>query len=308
VRPYVEYWLFAYLQASVFANRDFIELPDGEVRLSHPLNSHLAHTAALWRKACEPIAEWLARSFDRVSSAAPARAALAPAVAPPSRAKPEAKPLMTGIIRTLAPPLPTFISAAHGRRASALSVLKQRAGTKDEPVPAACWDCGRALRPEHRAFCSDDCAETYRWAMGSAAPSLRFRPGCRRNNTARQRSPASEHWRNCLRPTIARCATGTRRSYSRAFREWTRPRSPKARRSGAVMPTTLSPARVYRTRGTIRTSPRSSASSCLGRLLQPCRPRRVRSLADFHYPSPFGRAIGVRSRASFSAPMPPIPT
>jgi CRISPR/Cas system-associated endonuclease Cas1 len=40
VRPYVEYWLFAYLQASVFANRDFIELPDGEVRLSHRLNPH----------------------------------------------------------------------------------------------------------------------------------------------------------------------------------------------------------------------------------------------------------------------------
>lgn len=59
VRPYVEYWLFAYLQASVFANRDFTELPDGEVRLSHPLNAHLAHTAALWRKACEPVAEWL---------------------------------------------------------------------------------------------------------------------------------------------------------------------------------------------------------------------------------------------------------
>ena len=138
--------------------------------LSHPLNSHLAHTAALWRKACEPIAEWLARSFDRVSSVAPARAALAPSVAPLSRAKPEAEPLMTGIIPTLTPPLPTFITAAGGRRVSAPSVLKQRAGTKDEPVPAACWDCGRALRPEHRAFCSDDCADNYRWAMGKRRP------------------------------------------------------------------------------------------------------------------------------------------
>jgi hypothetical protein len=61
-----------------------------------------------------------------------------------------------------------------------------------------------------------------------------------------------------------------RRSYSRVFREWTRPRSPKARRSGAVMPTTLSPARAFRTRGTIQTSPRSSALSCPGRLLPRC--------------------------------------
>src|SRR5438270_5764744 len=59
VRPYVDYWLVAYLTSSVFANRDFVELPDGEVRLTHPLNSHLAHSAMLWRKACEPVAGWL---------------------------------------------------------------------------------------------------------------------------------------------------------------------------------------------------------------------------------------------------------
>jgi CRISPR/Cas system-associated endonuclease Cas1 len=47
VRPYVDYWLVAYLASSAFANRDFTELPDGEVRLTHPLNSHLAHTAML---------------------------------------------------------------------------------------------------------------------------------------------------------------------------------------------------------------------------------------------------------------------
>src|SRR5215469_18931777 len=88
IRPYVEYWLFTYLQATSFANRDFHELPDGEVRLSHPLNSHLAHTAALWRKASEPIAEWLAQSFERASGIAPVRAVLAPSVVPLSRAKP----------------------------------------------------------------------------------------------------------------------------------------------------------------------------------------------------------------------------
>src|SRR4051794_4350703 len=38
---YVDYWLLAYLGASVFANRDFTELSGGEVRLTHPLTSHL---------------------------------------------------------------------------------------------------------------------------------------------------------------------------------------------------------------------------------------------------------------------------
>jgi hypothetical protein len=162
VRPYVEYWLFAYLQASVFANRDFHELPDGEVRLSHPLNSHLAHTAALWRKACEPVAQWLAQSFDRASGLGQVRPALAPFAVSSSRTERQSQPS----IPTLAPPLPAFITPAHGRRVSAMSVLKRRAGVSDEPVPAACWECGRALTPDRRAFCGDDCAANYRRVMG----------------------------------------------------------------------------------------------------------------------------------------------
>jgi hypothetical protein len=172
IRPYVEYWLLTYLEATALANRDFHELPDGEVRLSHPLTSHLAHTAALWRKASEPIAEWLARSFHRRSSHTPMRAVLAPSVAAVSRQRPVSQALVTEIIPALAPPLPTFITAAGGRRISAPSVLKQRAGVRDDPVPATCWECGRALSPERRAFCSDDCADSYRQAMGKRRPVL----------------------------------------------------------------------------------------------------------------------------------------
>jgi hypothetical protein len=164
VRPYVEYWLFTYLQATVFANRDFHELPDGEVRLSHPLNSHLAHTAALWRKACKPMAEWLARSFERTSRLAPVRAVLAPSVAPLSRAKPEAEPLTRGILPTLMPQLRTFIPTARGHRPAVV---------KDNPVPRTCWDCGRALSPDRRAFCGKECAENYRRAMGKRRPVVK---------------------------------------------------------------------------------------------------------------------------------------
>src|SRR6516165_868877 len=98
IRPHVEYWLFTYLQATAFANRDFHELSDGEVRLSHPLTSHLAHTAALWRKASEPIAEWLVRSFHRATSHSPMRAVLAPSIAAVTR-KPQ--PLVREIVPTL---------------------------------------------------------------------------------------------------------------------------------------------------------------------------------------------------------------
>jgi hypothetical protein len=171
VRPNVEYWLFEYLEASVFANRDFHELPDGEVRLSHPLNSHLAHTAALWRKASEPVAEWLSRSFERISARGQARAALAPSAVPSSRAKLELH-RDKQIVAALTPPLPNFIIGARRRRVSGPSVLKHRAGLKDEPVPGACWDCGRALTPDRRAFCSDDCTENYRWTMGKRRPAI----------------------------------------------------------------------------------------------------------------------------------------
>ena len=33
-----------------------------------------------------------------------------------------------------------------------------------------CWECERALPAERRAFCTDDCAENYRWAMGKRRP------------------------------------------------------------------------------------------------------------------------------------------
>lgn len=168
VRPYVEYWLFAYLEASAFANRDFAELSDGEVRLTHPLTAQLAHTVALWRKACEPIAEWLARSFDRASDLAQVRAALSPSVALVLRGAPDP------LIRTLESPLPDFLTPARGRS------RRPRAALKDDPVPRACWECGRALTSEQRSFCSEECAANYRGVMGKRRPVNEFLSGASR--------------------------------------------------------------------------------------------------------------------------------
>jgi CRISPR-associated endonuclease Cas1 len=153
VRPYVDYWLLAYLGASVFANRDFTELSDGEVRITHPLNSHLAHTAALWRKACQGVADWLAPSFSRAAGA-PLTAddrMIAALQRLPARLLKQGQP-----IPPLAPPLPALIAPLRGHRPPSL-----RGGLKDEATPRACCECGRALRGRQRKFCSTDCAMAF---------------------------------------------------------------------------------------------------------------------------------------------------
>jgi CRISPR-associated endonuclease Cas1 len=170
-RPYVDYWLLAYLSSTVFANRDFTELPDGEVRLSHPLNSHLAYTAGLWREACEPVADWLAQSFRRTSGFAEVRIALVSPASRPSPARSESRPrALAQVISPLPQPLPGFIASAPGHRMPTPSMLRMRGGLRDDPVPRACWECGRALTTGRRAFCSDHCKENHTWAMGKRRP------------------------------------------------------------------------------------------------------------------------------------------
>jgi CRISPR-associated endonuclease Cas1 len=152
VRPHVDYWLLRYLAMSAFANRDFTEVSDGEVRLTHPLNSQLAHTAALWRTICEPVANWLAQGF---SSAAGFGAVLADnrkiggAQTVPSNLlgqSPRANPLT----------LPAFSGSAHCRLPVPLQGV-----LKDSPVPLACWECGKALVGKRRRFCSNECARAF---------------------------------------------------------------------------------------------------------------------------------------------------
>jgi len=154
LRPYVDHWLASYLAGTVFANRDFTELRDGEVRLTHPLNAHLAHTAALWRKLAEPVADWLRDAFLRAvypraheqlaggrSAGKPTRPAGRMAGAAP-RLKPLAPllPLLTG-----SPSVPVV-----------------------ETVPSACRECGRALprspASRRQVFCSRSCAADNRRA------------------------------------------------------------------------------------------------------------------------------------------------
>jgi CRISPR-associated endonuclease Cas1 len=175
VRPYVDAWLLAYLAASVFANRDFTELPDGEVRLTHPLNSHLAHSAAIWRLVCEPVATWLAQCFEKAVKidfvtmpeipvpTMPEIPVPAYAGAGSGKALPHAtREIGAAGLSFATAPLPSFLAPARPWLAS----FKRAIGLKDHPVLGACIECGRALAPSksqphtvgRRKFCSASCA------------------------------------------------------------------------------------------------------------------------------------------------------
>jgi hypothetical protein len=160
LRPQVDCWLFQYLASSAFANRDFTELSDGEVRLSHPLNSHLAHTAALWRQLCRPVADWLGRSF---ASAASIGAALTDDRTSFARraiaSQPQARDWRCD---PLAPPS-AFIAPTDGR-----SPTQSRRDPKHDPVPRMCWECGKATVSRRRKFCSNDCAAEFSNASHAA--------------------------------------------------------------------------------------------------------------------------------------------
>jgi CRISPR-associated protein Cas1 len=59
LRPFVDAYALRWLTEARFAKRDFSERPDGSVRITRPLSSHLAMTSIIWRRAAEIVAGWL---------------------------------------------------------------------------------------------------------------------------------------------------------------------------------------------------------------------------------------------------------
>lgn len=155
VRPYIEAWCLEFLAATAFANRDFYETAEGEVRLTHPLAAHLAHTAALWRPACERVAQWLARTFgDAIGAARPRRpkaGAVDETASLPMLAGPWAARLPPGFPRPLLIPIAQRPQPQRQRQ-------RQR---QDAAAPLGCWQCGRALPSGRRRFCTDEHAVAY---------------------------------------------------------------------------------------------------------------------------------------------------
>jgi ribosome-binding protein aMBF1 (putative translation factor) len=130
VRPFVDAWLLHWLAEARFAPRDFHETRDGTIRITRPLSSHIAMTAVIWRRAAESVAGWLRE-----------------ALATPTEAE----------VRQLPPPLPYFPTPR-----------RPWAGMTS-PIPKMCIECGAALPPARRRFCSTGCAMA--WHVGMTTPA-----------------------------------------------------------------------------------------------------------------------------------------
>jgi hypothetical protein len=156
VRPLIGAWLLSFFEVAAFTGRDFYETADGEVRMNHPLNAHLAHTAALWRPACERVGGWLRQAFaEGVQVPARHAPAIEEGSTAPMLAGPWAARLPPGFPRPLPIQLPTGKNSSPGRGRFPRALLQ------DDPVPRTCWQCSRALPSGRRRFCTDAHAVAY---------------------------------------------------------------------------------------------------------------------------------------------------
>jgi CRISPR-associated endonuclease Cas1 len=272
VRPYVDCWLAAWLAASRFAKRDFVELEDGEIRITRPLTSHLAMSGPIWRQAATAVSGWLAQSFGRVAGADGMRIA-AGGIIPVAQKLPPALTRSSRLFPPLSPPLPAFLAPSRAHRPAAL---------KDDPIPRTCHECGRALPLRRRKFCCEECATSYYrdtqfHAIVAAIASRRADP--KRSRAANlaigkkaSRNAASRHaWRSrpewsetddeamrrwyadAVCPAVTRCklaaimrATGLSKQFSITIRAGRRTPHPRhfaalAKLAGVPVPKALTP-------------------------------------------------------------------
>jgi CRISPR-associated protein Cas1 len=122
-RGVLESWFLRWLADATFSVRDFRTDLSGVVRVTHPLNSHLAMTAPLWREPAETLIAWFVRALVT--------------------GKPE---------RLQLAPVEIEVEARHRAR-------RWRTGNPlQRPIPATCRECGKALSQRRRRFCSDTCS------------------------------------------------------------------------------------------------------------------------------------------------------
>jgi CRISPR-associated endonuclease Cas1 len=175
IRAYTEAWLLCCLTQSRFSKRDFYEESDGTIRITRPLTSYLAMTAPLWRRAAEMVAGWLAESFagfarrfggrgidDDVIAAASISALVNLQKASDLTEGAQLSSTRKMILpKPLPDPLPNFPSPGRAYRSAAAH----------DAIPRTCHECGRALRPRQRKFCSAFCSDNYRAELQRVLPT-----------------------------------------------------------------------------------------------------------------------------------------
>jgi hypothetical protein len=140
-RGLLDRWLLHWLRSVTFSKRDFREDIYGFVRVTHPLNSHLAMTAALWRGMAEQLALWI---YKRLSGE---NAALRLAGATANDVKRHARRWHS------------LRSVGEGSH-----TLQSFSGGGQRPIPHTCAECGKVLPKGRRKFCSAEC--THAWHGG----------------------------------------------------------------------------------------------------------------------------------------------
>jgi len=83
------------------------------------------------------------------------------------------------------------------RDVSNLPALRLRGGLRDDPVPRACFECGRALARKQRRFCSPACTAAFSTASGRLAVMgilLSEDARRRRSETLRGANAALREW------------------------------------------------------------------------------------------------------------------
>ncbi len=207
VRPYVDGWLVAWLSTARFSKRDFFEEPDGTVRLTRPLTSHLAMTAAIWRPAAQAVAGWLARALGG------------------------------GIDRERQLPAPLPAVPAPKRTWQGL----------EPPVAKTCHECGKALAPRQRKFCSEACSIAFHVATTTAAeltallaPSAAGAPS---DDAELDRGAGNKNARHLAlrREWDAEHASAERSSRLRMRNSWTKASGPAVDQLREWFTTTLAP-------------------------------------------------------------------
>jgi CRISPR-associated protein Cas1 len=184
-RPVLDRWLLHWLQSATFNKRDFREDVFGFIRVTHPLNSHLAMTSALWRGMAEQLAQWI---YKRLSG--------------------------ENVKLRLAGGSSMEIEATRRAARWKLGNRLQR------PIPTTCAECGKVLPRKRRKFCSAECERSYygtRPTEAGLAAIARAR-AARKASGEKMRRPASRI--EAISFSAWRALPGWSRSRDAEMRAW----------------------------------------------------------------------------------------
>jgi hypothetical protein len=180
----------------MLAKRDFFEQHDGSIRITHPLLSHLAMTAALWRSPADDVAAWVAAKLRGEKARLRVRATL---------------------------PKVTAHSDLLGNEAKRHALRWRMGGILEAPIPKACVECGRALTSRRRKFCSSECGLSFhggsppRIATLAAARAAGADPS-QSESASRRRSESAVHQASAVREWQSR--EGWSEQSDRELRRW----------------------------------------------------------------------------------------